>query len=286
MDASNKNYDTINHRNDDINWIKWYIHDSEKNLNKLPAIDKIFLPNKFYFIDNSPLYNKKIVLSGRYQWGGLDDEIIREHSEIFIDRGKNICAVVIGSDFTYNHTQIQQDIEKRLSNSFAKTISEVLDSDLYISAYPNKNNYCSIFSLYHILKQIQKIKTYDKIYVMFELSCPSLCFTAWPRIQENNDYFLWFLGAHIGEGDPEWGYDFKVNLQTYFDLYEWASVDQIKTIIKQFDNIKLGIWKHNHSVFNKNHVYQNSFTEYFYKNSSPYVNSTWWFNEQYDKIYM
>lgn len=285
MDASNKNYSADVHLNDDLDWIKWYVQDSEKNFSKLKKINDIFWRNKFTFLNPDKLYDHQSVWGTVYQWEKFDG-FKPENSEIYIDREKTTCTIVIGSDICYNSQTIQDDLEVRLSNSLAKIIAESMDSDLYLSAMPGQHNYSSIYALHYILNYLQKLKTYEKIYILFELSSPHLCYNEYPRTDQNMDHALWFLGGHEGEADPEWGYSFKLDLKEYFNLYQWAYIDHLEKIQNSFKNIQIGVWKYDHHIFDNKLIFPKSFIEYFTGTIAPYVRSEWWYKEHYEKIYM
>lgn len=279
MSASNKNYD--------LEYLKWFIHDSTKTIKKSKFVRKYSLNHKYHFFNHDNFFDKNIAQTGSVFLPDSQEYFPSyKDTEVYIDRNKDRCTVIVGDEISYNSTTYEKNLEERLTNSIAKHCAEKLESDLYLSAVPNNDNFNSIFHLNQILNWLKSTKTYTKINVVFQLSSPHHCFDRDQRIHSDPDFFWYFIGGYKDEGNPAWEYDFTVSPQDYFALYEWACVDQLKHIVELYDNVRIGFWKYNYKVIDTNCVCHKSYLEFTNNIAVPFMPSVDWYDRHYDRLYI
>lgn len=218
---------------------------------------------------NVMIYNNDISLSYNKKDHSVKNEII-------LERNKSVCTIVLGDDLLSR--QNENNIEQRLSNSFAGNCARINDSDLYIFQVKDICNTQLVFKLKKVLENLKE-KEYNEIFIIFQMVDPARCFRSkfWKPyniLTTSLDLDLEILKNHpsyhlLGHHELPKIYTDKIesffnnslifslpNLKykvlpilcpfEFYQLYEWSILEMINEVTKikrQDTTVKHIVWK-------------------------------------------
>lgn len=275
------------------------LHNAIKNLDtnkdKISHHYSFEANTKTFYIENQDKFfnNSKCFTKSNHAFDDVRIQPNKEpndlpNSEIHLVRKKSCCLIVVGDELSYGETN--NNLEKRLENSFAIHCAKKLDTDLVMTTIKNINNTSAFFRLIDILNYLKKFE-YKEIKIIFQMTdfvkCLKTDLFHFPFLQQKNftknlhfdknfsayknhlfyNFFSpiqYFYFAAIFPNDLDLFIDSnilkdkdKVSLYDFFELYESFFYDLLTSLQQSFKEhfeINFLIWKDYNPPINKNFV--------------------------------
>lgn len=173
-----------------------------------------------------------------HQWDGLQNGEI-----IYADRGKKDITLVVGESWTYGDSlkpfvkcaENKDNLSYRISKIFSTKVSEWLDTDFLQCATAGQSNIDILKDLDEGLKWILNNKSYERIFVLIQITSPGRC------SRHSNDWDDFGLGELFQENN-----DYKINkpydFESWFKEYEKIIFQRISEILGRY-NVEGLVWK-------------------------------------------
>ena len=173
-----------------------------------------------------------------HQWDNLQTGEI-----IYADRGKKDVTLVVGESWTYGDSltpfvkcaEGKDNLSYRISKIFSSKVSEWLDTDLLQCATAGQSNIDILKDLDDGLKWIVNNKSYERIFVLIQITSPGRC------SRHNNDWFHFGLENLFQQNIPH-KLDTPYDFEGWFKEYERIMFKRISEILSKY-NVEGLVWK-------------------------------------------